>query len=89
MLFAVSVVIPVEICSRCTMPRVAVAVVAALAFMSLVHSSLAGTTRANIKLVNNGYESILIAVAETVPVSESDSIIRRIKVGTRAVGNRY
>ncbi|KAI0230401.1 hypothetical protein LSAT2_019239 [Lamellibrachia satsuma] len=61
------------------MSGVAVAVVAALAFMSVVHSSLAGSTRANIKLVNNGYEGILIAVAETAPVSESDNIIRWIK----------
>ncbi|KAI0230410.1 Calcium-activated chloride channel regulator 1, partial [Lamellibrachia satsuma] len=61
------------------MPRVAVAAVAALAFMSVVHSSLAGTTRANIKLVNNGYEGILIAIAETVPVSKSKHITDRIK----------
>ena len=67
------------------MPGVAVAVVAALTFMSVVHSSLASTTRANIKLLNNGYEGILIAIAETAPVSESDKIIRWIKVGGRAV----
>ncbi|KAI0230403.1 hypothetical protein LSAT2_019242 [Lamellibrachia satsuma] len=71
------------------MPTVAVAVVAALAFMSVVHSSLAGTTRANIKLVNNGYEGILIVIAETVPVSKSETMINRIKVGTLALSRFF
>ena len=71
------------------MSRVAVAVVAALAFMSVVHSSLAGTTRANIKLVNNGYEGIVIAVAETVPASKSETMINRIKVGTLALSRFF
>ncbi|KAK2180607.1 hypothetical protein NP493_436g02010 [Ridgeia piscesae] len=61
------------------MSRVAIAVVTFVVFMSVVDQSLAVSTRANIRLVNNGYEDILIAIAETVPVSESGTILRRLK----------
>ena len=64
------------------MSRLAIAVVTVVVFMSVVDRSIAVSTRANIRLVNNGYEGILIAIAETVPVSESGTILRRLKVGT-------
>ena len=74
----------VEVRSHYTMSRVAIAVVTFVVFMSVVDQSLAVSTRANIRLVNNGYEDILIAIAETVPVSESGTILRRLKVGTHS-----
>ena len=64
------------------MSRVAIAVVTVVVFLSVVDQSLAVSTRANIKLVNNGYEGILIAIAETVPVSESQIILNRLRVST-------
>ena len=38
--------------------------------------------RNEIKLIENGYEDVLIAIGEAVPLSESDKIISRIKVGS-------
>ena len=38
--------------------------------------------RVKISLVNNGYEGILVAISESVDVSESVEMIRRIKVRT-------
>ena len=70
------------------MSRVAIAVVIVMVVMSVLDQSLADSTRANIKLVNNGYEDILIAIAETVPVSKSDTVLRRLKVGTSAITAR-
>jgi len=75
-------VVSVEVRSPYTMSRLTIAVVTVVVFMCVVDRSLAVSTRANIKLVNNGYEGILIAIAETVPVSESGLILRRLKVGT-------
>ena len=72
----------VEVRSHYTMSRLTIAVVTVVVFMSVVDRSLAVSTRANIRLVNNGYEGILVAIAETVPVSKSGPILRRLKVGT-------
>ena len=55
-----------------------VSVLGVLALLFFVERSLG--ERANITLVNNGYEGMLVAIAESVPISESDEIIRRIKV---------
>ena len=75
-------VVAVVVRSPYTMSRVAIGVVTVVVFMCVVDRSHAVSTRANIRLVNNGYEGILVAIAETVPVSESDTILRRLKVGT-------
>ena len=65
---------------RCTMLEGAFVFVV-LTLLFVPNTSLAGTTRANIKLVNNGYEGILIAIGESVPFSKSVAVIDRIKVG--------
>ena len=65
---------------RCTMLEGAFVFVV-LTLLLVPNTSLASTTRANIKLVNNGYEGILIAIGESVPFSKSVAVIDRIKVG--------
>ncbi|KAI0221551.1 hypothetical protein LSAT2_027120, partial [Lamellibrachia satsuma] len=63
----------------------AVIVVTALTVVFASGVSLAATTRANIALVENGYEGILIAIAETVP--HSTELIGRIKMSSKFEGN--
>jgi len=65
------------------MAAVAVAVVVCLAVFLAVDTSLAYTERNTIKLVNNGYEDILVAIGESVPESDSAKIIRQIKVSAQ------
>ncbi|KAK2157780.1 hypothetical protein NP493_1848g00070 [Ridgeia piscesae] len=55
-----------------------VSVLGVLALLFFVERSLG--ERAKITLVNNGYEGMLVAIAESVPISESDEIILRIKL---------
>ena len=57
-----------------------VLVLGVVALLFFVERSLG--ERAKITLVNNGYEGMLVAIAESVPVSESIEMIRRIKVRT-------
>ncbi|KAI0208298.1 Calcium-activated chloride channel regulator 4A [Lamellibrachia satsuma] len=61
------------------MSTVSTVVAVCLAVFLVVDMSLAYTTRNEIKLVDNGYEDILVAIGESVPVSESGNMIRRIK----------
>ena len=63
------------------MSSVATTVAVLLAVLLVADLSLAYIKRNEIKLVNNGYEGILIAIGESVPVSKSAEIIQRIKVG--------
>ena len=69
-----------QIRCRHKMSTVSTVVAVCLAVFLGVDMSLAYTTRNEIKLVNNGYEDILVAIGESVPVSESGNMIRRIKV---------
>ena len=62
-----------------------VLVLGVLALLFFVERSLG--ERAQITLVNGGYEGMLVAIAESVPVSESEEMIRRIKV--RIYPHRY
>ena len=55
-------------------------VVTVLTLVLVVETPLGATTRASISLNNNGYEGIEIAIGESVPVSKSTEMIRRIKV---------
>ena len=65
------------------MARVVVVIATALlAIVLLPGISEAATTRATIRLVNNGYEGLLVAIGETVPADQSSNVINRIKVGT-------
>ena len=64
------------------MARVVVVIATALLTIFLLSdTSVAATTRATIRLVNNGYEGLLVAIAETVPADQSSKVITRIKVG--------
>ena len=58
-------------------------VVFLVADMALTSNALADTNKRNeIKLVDNGYEGILIAIGEAAPVSQRTLILTRIKVGS-------
>lgn len=59
------------------MLRVALGIVV-LTLLRVPDLSLAGLPRDNIRLVNNGYEGLVIAIGETVP--DSPAVIDRIKV---------
>ncbi|KAK2163941.1 hypothetical protein NP493_1441g00005 [Ridgeia piscesae] len=62
------------------MARVVVVIATALLTIFLLSdTSVAATTRATIRLVNNGYEGLLVAIAETVPADQSSKVITRIK----------
>ena len=57
------------------------AVVAWFTFALVADTTLASSSRSKVKLVNNGYEDLVVAIAETVPDSQSTTAIARIKVG--------
>ncbi|KAI0208300.1 Calcium-activated chloride channel regulator 1 [Lamellibrachia satsuma] len=61
------------------MSSVATTVAVLMSVLLVADLSLAYTKRNEIKLVNNGYEGILIAIGESVPASDSEEMIRRIK----------
>ena len=61
------------------MPRGFSAVAACCVLLYLADTALANAL--SVKLVNNGYENLVVAIAETVPDSQSATAIARIKVG--------
>lgn len=53
---------------------------------ALVADTFASSTRSSVRLVNNGYEGLLVAIAETVPDSQSATAVERIKVVAKLPG---
>ncbi|KAI0208410.1 Calcium-activated chloride channel regulator 1 [Lamellibrachia satsuma] len=61
------------------MSRIFAAVVAWFTFVLVADTTLASSPRSKVKLVNNGYEDLVVAIAESVPDSQSTTAIARIK----------
>ena len=62
------------------MSRGFAAVVTWFAFVLVADTTLASSSQSKVKLVNNGYKDLVVAIAESVPDSQSTTAIARIKV---------